>query len=88
MIVPQPLAKVLIFYGVHKMIKIEHNVINNEIKEIPLTANEIKQAENLQKTALAEQVKIEAEVKARETARQAILDRLGLTADEAKLLLG
>jgi hypothetical protein len=29
-----------------------------------------------------------AEVEARETARQTILDRLGLTADEAKLLLG
>ena len=33
---------------------------------------------------LAEQ----AEAEAKETARQAILDRLGLTADEAKLLLG
>ena len=32
------------------------------------------------------QAKAEAEAKA--TARQAILDRLGLTADEAKLLLG
>ncbi len=31
---------------------------------------------------------ISAEVKAREAARQAILDRLGLTADEASLLLG
>jgi hypothetical protein len=29
-----------------------------------------------------------AEVEAKETQRQAILDRLGLTADEAKLLLG
>ena len=29
-----------------------------------------------------------AEVEAKEVARQAILDRLGLTADEAKLLLG
>ncbi len=30
----------------------------------------------------------EAEAEAKEAARQAILDRLGLTADEAKLLLG
>jgi hypothetical protein len=30
----------------------------------------------------------QAEVEAKETQRQAILDRLGLTADEAKLLLG
>jgi hypothetical protein len=29
-----------------------------------------------------------AEAKAKETQRQAILDRLGLTADEAKLILG
>jgi hypothetical protein len=29
-----------------------------------------------------------AEAEAKEVARQAILDRLGLTADEAKLLLG
>ena len=29
-----------------------------------------------------------AEAEAKETARQAILDRLGLTADEAKLILG
>lgn len=29
-----------------------------------------------------------AEAKAKEAARQAILDRLGLTADEAKLILG
>lgn len=29
-----------------------------------------------------------AETEAKEAARQAILDRLGLTADEAKLLLG
>ena len=34
------------------------------------------------------QAAIEAEIQAKETARQAILDRLGLTADEAKLLLG
>jgi hypothetical protein len=30
----------------------------------------------------------QAEVEAKEAERQAILDRLGLTADEAKLLLG
>jgi hypothetical protein len=30
----------------------------------------------------------QAEAEARETQRQVILDRLGLTADEAKLLLG
>ena len=48
------------------------------------TADEIAQinANELEAT----NIKAEAEAKA--TARQAILDRLGLTADEAKLLLG
>ena len=32
--------------------------------------------------------KAKAEAEAKEVARQAILDRLGLTADEAKLILG
>ena len=36
----------------------------------------------------AEQLSNQAEAEAKEAARQAILDRLGLTADEAKLLLG
>jgi hypothetical protein len=48
------------------------------------TAEEIAQIE-IDKTN-AQLAKAEAEAK--EAARQAILDRLGLTADEAKLLLG
>jgi hypothetical protein len=36
----------------------------------------------------AKQITAQAEAEAREAERQAILDRLGLTADEAKLLLG
>jgi hypothetical protein len=35
-----------------------------------------------------DKAKAQAEAEVRETQRQAILDRLGLTADEAKLLLG
>ena len=37
---------------------------------------------------LKEIAKEQAEATVKETARQAIFDRLGLTADEAKLLLG
>lgn len=48
------------------------------------TADEIKQIEK----DIAESAKIKADKEAKESARQAILDRLGLTADEAKLLLG
>jgi hypothetical protein len=36
----------------------------------------------------AKQAAKQAEAEAKELARQAIFDRLGLTADEAKLLLG
>lgn len=45
------------------------------------TAEEIARAK-------AEQATYEAEVTAKEAARQAVLDRLGLTADEVRLLLG
>ena len=74
------------------MFRIEHDVSTGEVKEIPLTEQEIKQGEKdnakyiktrNEKLALA---KAEAEAKA--TARQVIADRLGLTADELKVLLG
>jgi hypothetical protein len=52
--------------------------------ERDLTAAEIKYRKDLEKANATEQA--EAEVKA--TARQAIADRLGLTADELKVLLG
>ena len=40
------------------------------------------------KARLEKLAEIEAEAEAKEAQRQAILDRLGLTTDEAKLLLG
>jgi acyl-CoA reductase-like NAD-dependent aldehyde dehydrogenase len=48
------------------------------------TAEEIAQMELDAANAAARK----AEAEAKETQRQAILDRLGLTADEAKLILG
>jgi hypothetical protein len=54
----------------------------------PLNKKELDQ-EKIDIAANKERFKIEqSELDAREAARQAILDRLGLTADEAKLLLG
>ena len=70
------------------MFRLEHNVETGEIKQIDLTVDEIKEIEKLQKAAAIENVKEQAEIEAKAEARQAILDRLGLTADEAKLLLG
>jgi hypothetical protein len=65
------------------MIRVEHNVKTGEISEIPLTDKEIKEIEKLQSEAQQAQ----AETQAKATARAAILDRLGLTAEEARLLL-
>jgi hypothetical protein len=66
---------------------IEHNVELNEITIIELSAAEIKELEKTRKVALelsdAEQIEIQTKL----AERQAILDRLGLNANEAALLL-
>jgi hypothetical protein len=61
-----------------------HNVETDEVIDREMTAAEFKIAEADQ----AAQAIVKAEAEAKEAERQAILDRLGLTADEAKLLLG
>ena len=66
------------------MIIKEHNVETGEVIEREMNAEELAQWE-------ADKVQAQAETEAlaaKESARQAILDRLGLTADEAALLLG
>jgi hypothetical protein len=69
-----------------KIIEKEFNVNTGEttITERDETAAETQ--ERLEREAQIAAIQAEAEAKA--TARQAILDRLGLTADEAALLLG
>ena len=69
-----------------KIIEKEFNVQTGEetITERDETAAEKKAREKFDKEIAAAQ----AEAEAKAIARQAILDRLGLTADEAKLLLG
>jgi hypothetical protein len=69
------------------------NVLEIDVKtgvslERDFTADELEQRkkDELNNKTLEKNLKLEAEAK--ETARQAILDRLGLSADEAKLLLG
>jgi hypothetical protein len=61
-----------------------HNVQTDEVIDREMTAAEFKVYE----AEKAERATKQAEAEAKEVARQAILDRLGLTADEAKLLLG
>jgi hypothetical protein len=70
------------------MFRVEHNAETGEIIEIQLTAAEIKEIEKLQKEAAKTESLIKAEKDAKTAAKQAILDRIGLTADELKLLLG
>lgn len=61
-----------------------HNVETGEVEVREMNADELAQYELDQ---AAEQAKKEAEAEA-EAARQALLDKLGITADEAKLLIG
>lgn len=61
-----------------------HNVETNEIIEREPTAEELAQLAIDQAEATA----IKEAKAAKEAARQTLLERLGITADEAKLLLG
>ena len=61
-----------------------HDLSTNEIIDREMNDAEFAQYEANKAAQAAEK----AEAEAKETQRQAILDRLGLTADEAKLLLG
>lgn len=69
-----------------KIIEKEFNVLTGEetITERDETVAEKKAREKLE----ADYAKAQAEAEAKATARQAIADRLGLTADELKVLLG
>lgn len=68
--------------------RIEVNCTTGEVLEIELTDEEVAQREADAAEYAAEQAKREAEEAQKATARAAILDRLGLTADEAAILLG
>jgi len=61
-----------------------HNTETDEIIDREMTAAELKIYEANQASYAAEQ----AEAEAKETAKAAILDRIGLTADELKTILG
>lgn len=67
-----------------EFIKIIHNLETGEIIEREMTPEEVAQRELDEAEAEAEKV----ERLAKEEQRLALLDRLGLTEDEAKLILG
>jgi hypothetical protein len=61
-----------------------HNAETNEITEREMTKKELDQA----KIDAAFYATQKAEAEAKETAKAAIADRIGLTADELKTILG
>ena len=77
------MKELLHFLGATNMIAI-HNLATNEIEIREKNEAELAQDELNKISAEAEK----AEVTAKEAARQALLDKLGITEDEAKLLLG
>jgi hypothetical protein len=70
------------------MIRIEHNVETGEIKEIELTAEEIKDIQERQELAAIRNAAAEAEAQVKAQAKAALLTKLGITEEEAALLLG
>ena len=73
------------------MFRIEHNVETGEITQIDLTPEEIADIEAIQAKSQTEQAEANAtrqeEADAAATAKEALLNKLGITAEEAKLLL-
>ena len=69
------------------MIRIEHNAENNTITEIELTPAEVEQFEEMYKESAEKSKVSEAEAEAKAAQKAALLNRLGITEDEAKLLL-
>ena len=66
---------------------IEVNCTTGEVIERPLTADEIAANDAAAVQAEADRVAAEAEATVKAEAKTALLAKLGITADEAKLLL-
>jgi len=68
--------------------KMVHDVQTGEITEVEFTAQEVKQVEADRKINEKKNLTEKAEAEAKAAAKAAILDRIGLTADELKTILG
>lgn len=68
------------------MIRI-HDISTNEIIDREMTKEEMADHEAIQAAFLLAETKAKAEAQAKAEARQSIVNRLGLTAEEAALLL-
>jgi len=67
---------------------IEINCETGEVIERPLTADEIAANEAAQAQAEADRLAAAAEAATKAEAKAALLEKLGISEDEAKLLLG
>jgi hypothetical protein len=67
---------------------IEINCETGEVIERPLTADEIAANKAAAAQAEADRLAAQAEAEAKAEAKAALLEKLGITEDEAKLLLG
>jgi len=67
--------------------RIEVNCSTGEVQEIELTDAEVAEMEAQAAIAEAKRAEDEAAAEAKATAKAALLDRLGITAEEAALLL-
>lgn len=67
--------------------RIEVNCETGEVQEIELTAEEVAALEAAAAEAQAQQEAAEEEARAKATAKADLLAKLGITEDEAKLLL-
>ena len=68
--------------------KIEHNVELNEIIKIELSEQEIAELEKTRKAALELSIAEQLAIDAKAAQRRAILEHLGITEEEARILLG
>jgi hypothetical protein len=68
--------------------KIEHNVQTNEITEIPLSDKEMKEIEKLQAEAATKRAEEKSAAAQKAIDKAALLTQLGITEEQAKLLLG
>ncbi len=69
------------------MHRLEHDVITGEVKEIPLTNKEIQELQNQATIFAAKIAEEEAQLATKAAEKAALLAKLGITDDEAKLLL-
>lgn len=75
----------------HKLEKLKEIIVNiesGEVSERIYTAAEVKAAKDLQARLDAENEAMQIELDAKAATRNAVLAKLGLTADEAAALLG